>query len=369
MNTLELLDRLIAFPTISADSNLPLIDFVRGYLAERGFECRLVPDEGGLKANLFATIGPKQDDGIVLSGHTDVVPVTTQAWTTDPFRLTRRGTRLHGRGTTDMKGFLASVLSAADRIDARALKRPLHIAFSHDEEIGCVGVRSLIDLLAEEQFKASLCIVGEPTSMAIALGHKGKMAAQARFRGEAGHSSLAPRFVNAIHLACDFVGTLRAVQREIAEAGRRDAEYDIPYTTVHAGKISGGEVLNIVAERASVEFEIRHLAEDKVEEISSRIASLAGSAAEIDFRNAYPGLSTSPNGTAALFAGRLLGEGTLTKVSFGTEAGLFATKLGLDTVVVGPGNMEQGHQPDEYIEEAELQGSDAMMDRLIGQLT
>lgn len=368
MNTLDLLDRLVAFPSVSADSNLPLVDFARARLTERGFECRLVLDGSGRKANLFASIGPKQDDGIVLSGHTDVVPVATQTWTYDPFKLTRQGSRLHGRGTTDMKSFLASVLSATDRIDARTLKRPLHIAFSHDEEIGCVGVRSLVDMLAMEQFKASLCIVGEPTSMAIALGHKGKMAARARFRGEAGHSSLAPRFVNAIHLACDFVGTLRDIQRQIAETGCCDTDYDIPYTTVHAGKIAGGEVLNIVAEQASVDFEIRHLADDDVTEILSRIIAAAGYDAEIDVHNAYPGLATSCNSPAAIFARQLIGEAPLTKVSFGTEAGLFAARLGLETVVVGPGNMDQGHQPDEYIDESELHRCDAMMDRLIRQL-
>ncbi|MGM4984487.1 acetylornithine deacetylase [Rhizobium sp. 11_C7_N12_5] len=369
MNTLELLDRLVAYPTVSADSNLPLIDFARSYLTERGFECRLVPDGSGSKANLFASIGPRGDDGIMLSGHTDVVPAATQVWMSDPFRLTRRGTRLHGRGSTDMKGFLASTLSAASRLDAAALKRPLHIAFSHDEEIGCVGVRSLIDVLARERFKAALCIVGEPTSMAIALGHKGKMAAQARFRGEAGHSSLAPRFVNAIHLACDFVSVLRDEQRDIAASGRRDADYDIPYTTVHTGRIAGGEVLNIVAERASVDFEIRHLAEDDVGEILSRIRAAAGAKTEIEVRNAYPGLSAPVDGPAASLIRRLFGQAPTTKVSFGTEAGLFATRLGLETVVIGPGNMDQGHQADEYIEEAELQRCDAMMDRLIEQLS
>ncbi len=368
MNTLDLLHRLVAFPTVSADSNLPLIDFVQTYLRDRGFECRFVADQIGKKANLFASIGPRQDDGIVLSGHTDVVPVATQAWTSDPFRLTRRGSRLHGRGSTDMKGFLASALSAADRIDGKLLKRPLHLAFSHDEEIGCVGVRSLLDVLAKEQFRASLCIVGEPTSMAIALGHKGKVAAQARFTGDAGHSSLAPRFINAIHLACDFVGNLRDVQQEIAESGCRDADYDIAYTTVHVGKIAGGEVLNILAERAAVDFEIRHLAEDNVEEILTRIRALADPAAEIEVRNAYPGLSTAAESNAASFAAHLLGQAPTTKVSFGTEAGLFATRLGLETVVIGPGNMDQGHQPDEYIEEAELHLCDAMMDRLIGEL-
>lgn len=368
LTTLDLLERLVAFPTISADSNLPLIDFIRGYLADRGFECRIIGNERSDKANLFATIGPKQDDGILLSGHTDVVPVATQSWTSDPFKLLRQGTRLHGRGTTDMKGFLASVMAAVDGIDAKALKRPLHIAFSHDEEIGCVGVRSLIDALAAERFKASLCIVGEPTSMQIAVGHKGKTAARAHFRGQAGHSSLAPRFVNAIHLACDFVSVLRQVQDHIAEAGATDPGYDIPYTTVHAGKIAGGEVLNIVAENALVDFEIRHLAEDRADEIIGRIREQAGPSAKIEVRNAYPGLATSADSHAVSFAKRLLGDAPTTNVSFGTEAGLFATRLGVETVVLGPGNMEQGHQPDEYIEAAELQRCDLMLSRLIEKL-
>lgn len=267
-----------------------------------------------------------------------------------------------------MKGFLASVMAVADRVDAKALKRPLHIAFSHDEEIGCVGVRSLIDMLAAERFNASLCIVGEPTSMQIAVGHKGKTAARAHFRGQAGHSSLAPRFVNAIHLACDFVSVLRQIQGDIVETGATDSGYDIPYTTVHAGKIAGGEVLNIVAESALVDFEIRHLAEDRVEEIMGRIHEQAGSSAEIEVRNAYPGLATSTGSHAVSFARRLLDAAPTTKVSFGTEAGLFAERLGVETVVVGPGNMEQGHQPDEYIEEAQLQRCDLMLNRLIAQL-
>jgi acetylornithine deacetylase len=226
----------------------------------------------------------------------------------------------------------------------------------------------LIDVLATEHFNASLCIVGEPTSMQIAAGHKGKTAARAHFRGQAGHSSLAPHFVNAIHLACDFVSVLRQVQDEIANTGATDPGYDIPYTTVHAGKIAGGEVLNIVAENALVDFEIRHLAEDKVDEIMGRIREQAGPSAKIETCNAYPGLATSTDSHAFSFVKRLLNDAPTTKVSFGTEAGLFAAKLGVETVVLGPGNMEQGHQPDEYIEAAELQRCDLMLNRLIAQL-
>ena len=269
------------------------------------------------------------------------------------------GDRLYGRGTTDMKGFLASVLAAADCIDASRLKRPLHIAFSYDEEIGCVGVRPLIDVLGARQFKAAICLVGEPTSMQIATGHKGKTAARAMFTGEAGHSSLAPRYVNAIHLACDFVATLRNLQSEVARSGVTD----IPYSTIHAGRISGGVALNIVADRASVDFEIRNVAGDNVSEFLERL-QIAVPSAEIAILNAYPGLVTQNDNVVARVRALVEGAST-TKVSFGTEAGLFSEKLNIDTVVIGPGNMDQGHHRDEYIEHSDIMRCDEMLERLL----
>lgn len=381
MQTLELLDRLIAFPTISNDSNLALIDFVGDYLRRHGFECRVVGDETSAKSSLFASIGPKDDNGIVLSGHTDVVPTAGQAWHRPPFRLTREGARLFGRGTTDMKGFLACMLSAAARLEPQGLARPLHLAFSYDEEIGCVGVRPLLDRLAADGLKASLCIVGEPTSMQIVAAHKGKISARAHCHGLAGHSSMAPHYLNAIHLAVDFVQRLRACQQEIEISGPHTPGYDVPYTTLHAGRISGGEALNVVADSAYVDFEIRSLPTDDPRAILGRLEEQAAAIAEnhrprfaragieIEIRNAYPGLHLPTDDPILAYAAGLTDEPGIGKVSFGTEAGLFAEKLGMPTIVLGPGSMAQGHTTDEYIAVEQLERCDAMLDRLLADLS
>ncbi|HLS19288.1 MAG TPA: M20/M25/M40 family metallo-hydrolase, partial [Paracoccaceae bacterium] len=211
MNTIELLERLVAFPTISRESNLDLIGFVEDYLGRHGVASTLIHDETGRKANLYATIGPRDRPGVMLSGHTDIVPVEGQEWSSDPFRLHRSEGRLHGRGTADMKGFLASALAAARDAATRPLATPLHLAFSHDEEVGCVGVRRMIDVLEQSPNRPRFCIVGEPTSMAVATGHKGKTALRASCIGREAHSALAPKGINAIHLAADFIGEIRAL--------------------------------------------------------------------------------------------------------------------------------------------------------------
>ncbi|HEY0121658.1 MAG TPA: acetylornithine deacetylase [Rhizobium sp.] len=380
MDTIELLGTLVGFETVSKDSNLPLLDFVTTYLTERGFSCRRVPDETGLKANLIASIGPQGDDGIILSGHTDVVPVAGQSWSSSPFRLRRDGDRLYGRGAADMKGFLAATLRTADEASRTHLRRPLHLTFSHDEEIGCVGVRSLLADLKNRGFKASLCIVGEPTSMNIGLGHKGKLAARATCRGAGGHSSVAPQLLNAIHLAADFVSALREEQVRIATSGPSDPDFDIAYSTIHAGKISGGAALNVVADQATVEFEIRHLAEDDPTAILARLQARAEeivrphrerfdhAAIEIDVDNAYLGFSISTAAPAVALLRSWLPSAETTKVSFGTEAGLYAETLDVPTIVVGPGSMEQGHRPDEYIDIDQLAACDAFLERLLSSL-
>ena len=222
----------------------------------------MVSDATGAKANLYATIGPADRPGVMLSGHTDVVPVDGQAWTHPPFALTRRDGRLYGRGAADMKGFVACALAAALRAARRRLRAPLHLALSYDEEVGCIGVRRLIDVLAEAPVRPAFCIVGEPTSMAVATGHKGKTALRATCVGREAHSALAPLAVNALHLGCDLVAAIRARQAEIAASGARDGDYDVPYTTLHVGRMSGGTALNIVPNRCEVEFEIRNLAAD-----------------------------------------------------------------------------------------------------------
>lgn len=380
MNTLAIVEKLVSFSTVSRDPNRPLIDFVRAFLAGHGIESELVEAEGGRKANLFATIGPRDRPGIMLSGHTDVVPAAGQHWSSDPFQLRVAGGRAFGRGTADMKGFVASALALVARAASRNLETPLHLALSHDEEIGCVGVRSLIDLLAARGFAARLAIIGEPTQMRIATGHKGKLAARATCCGVSGHSALAPKALNAIHLACDFVGALRRRQDELAESGARDDDYDIPYSTIHAGVIAGGTALNIVPSLCSVDFEIRNIAADDptaiLEGLMDEAAALAAAqqaahpeaAIRIERLNDYPGLATPAESEAVRFVAGLLEDGATHKVAFGTEGGLFSSRLGVPALVCGPGSMDQGHKPDEFITLDQLAACDRFMERLLDKV-
>jgi acetylornithine deacetylase len=295
--------------------------------------------------------------------------------------MMRRDGRLYGRGTTDMKGFAAAALAAAARAAHRHLKAPLKLALSYDEEAGCVGMSEMIGQLDHTIGTPAFCIVGEPTSMQVAIGHKGKVSYDMRFRGRAGHSASAPHYVNALHLASDAVATLRRLQADLATAGRRDLAYDVPYTTVHVGVLCGGTALNIVPDRAALEFEIRYLAADDpslmLDRIRREVATTveeyrwvdAGADASIELVNAYPGLETPPDAEVTRMALRLGGRGPVTKVSYGTEAGFFAERWSIPTIVCGPGDMVQGHKPDEFIEESELAACDAMLDRLLDFLS
>jgi acetylornithine deacetylase len=380
MNSIEILDRLIAFPTVSRDSNLQLVGWVRERLAERGVDGSLVHDATGTKANLYATIGPADQPGVMLSGHTDVVPVEGQDWTVQPFAMTRRDGRLYGRGAADMKGFVACALAAALRATERQLAAPLHLAFSYDEEVGCVGVRRLIEVLAEAPVRPAFCIVGEPTSLAVATGHKGKTALQATCIGREGHSAMAPLALNALHLGCDLVAAIRSRQAEIAASGARDGDYDVPYTTLHVGRMAGGTALNIVPNRCELEFEIRNLAADDPEALlealradATRITEAARAQASeadirIEVRNSYPGLGTAPDAQVVAFVKSLTGANRTTKIAFGTEGGLFSERLGIPTVVCGPGAMAQGHRPDEFVTVDQIARCDAMLDTLLDRL-
>jgi len=377
MNTLELLDRLIAFPTVSRDSNRDLIEFVRKFLAQRGIGSHLYLAEDGRKANLFATIGPTDKPGVMLSGHTDVVPVEGQNWSRDPFHMTLSDGKAYGRGAADMKGFLACALLLADRAARESLATPIHLAFSHDEEVGCIGVRSMIDGLAVSAVQPRFTIVGEPTSMRIATGHKGKIAARATCCGVAGHSALAPRALNAIHLACDFIDSVRERQNQIEREGPRDDDYNVPYTTLHVGRIDGGTVLNIVPDRCLVDFEIRNIAQDDAGALLDLLINEAAAIAErrrdafpqahigIDVLNDYPGLATPADAEVVRFVGSLVTSQDLSKVDFGTEGGLFWKRLGVPVVVCGPGSMNQGHKPDEFIGLDQLEACGRMMERLL----
>ncbi|MFO1062043.1 MAG: acetylornithine deacetylase [Dongiaceae bacterium] len=378
--SLAILDRLIAFPTVSRDSNLALIGFARDRLAAAGAAVELVANAAGDKANLLAIIGPRDKPGIILSGHSDVVPVEGQAWSSDPFRLTERDGRLHGRGTADMKGFLAAALAAVERARGRTFRHPLILSFSHDEEIGCIGVRSLLEVLPDRIAPPLCCVVGEPTGFAVMLGHKGKLSGTIACRGRAGHSSLAPHRLNAIHLACDMVGEIRRLQDEIAATGRRDPDYDVPYTTLHVGRIAGGTALNIVPDACSLEFEIRHLAADDPEALLERLRAhgraLAGhhhagfpeAAVEVAARSSYPGLDTPSDAAVVDLVAGLVGERRLGKIDFGTEGGLFHRRLAVPTVICGPGSIGVAHQPDEHLAPADLARCDAMLDRLIDRI-
>ncbi|MFT6457757.1 acetylornithine deacetylase [Pseudophaeobacter arcticus] len=369
--TLDILAQLIGFPTVSAESNLALIDYAEDLLKTAGFETCRLGDPDLPKAGVMARIGPKGPGGVMLSAHSDVVPVEGQDWTCPPFEMTRAQGRVYGRGSTDMKGFLASILSLAERAGEASLAQPLMLAISYDEEVGCQGIRRMMPGIEALGWHPDLCIVGEPTSMHPAIGHKGKAAFRATCHGEAGHSALAPRFVNALHLAGDVLTALRALQDEYASSGTRDGAYDIPYSTVHAGKMMGGTALNIVPDHAEIEFELRHLPIDQPEIFETRLAGLIGATAgvEITCTNTYPGLEVSPDAPEVARVAALCGTKTPIKVAFGTEAGFFAA-LGIPTVVCGPGDMAgQGHKADEYLEEAQLAACDGMMDRLLAELS
>ncbi|MFA1026450.1 Acetylornithine deacetylase [Pseudomonas syringae pv. helianthi] len=378
---LEILKRLIAFDTVSSEPNMALIEYVRELLANKGIESLIVKDETGKKANLFASTGPLDVPGVLLSGHTDVVPAAGQAWTMPPFQATLRDGRIYGRGTCDMKGFIALAIDAMLDAADMALIRPLQLALSHDEEIGCVGVRRLLDVLHLAPVRPFLCVVGEPTLMQFAVGHKGKASYRTFCRGQEAHSSLAPRAINAIHLASDFIAELRKSQQRIEQQGARDEGYDIPYSTVHIGRIDGGKALNIVPNLCTMEFEYRNLPGDhpdllleqlreRAEVLVREARQLSGVAAiEIEVMNEYPALETHPSVEAVRMLHAFAEPGTQhIKVSYGTEGGLFAGRLNVPVVVCGPGSIEQAHKPDEFIDESQMNAGERFLQSLLGSL-
>lgn len=381
-STLDILRRLISFETVSRQSNLELLDYVESLLVPAGVRVERFAHEDGSRANLWATVGPEVAGGVVLSGHSDVVPVTGQNWTHDPFTLHEENGRYYGRGTADMKGFVAAALRAVMIAAARPLNRPLHLALSYDEEIGCMGVRSLIAAIAARPLRPALCIIGEPTGMKIAAGHKGKIGYRACCFGQEGHSALAPQALNAIHLGAAFVASLQAQQEEIARTGHRDPSYDIPYSTIHAGIMRAGTALNIVPNLCEIDFEIRNLAEDDPAEILAALAVQAEAIAaphkarfpqariEIAEVSGYPGLNTAESDPVIALLRRITGEnGPAIKVAFGTEGGLFQQATNMSTAICGPGFMDQGHKPDEFVSAEQLALCDQSLARLVEELS
>ncbi|MFM0350195.1 acetylornithine deacetylase [Paraburkholderia sp. RL17-347-BIC-D] len=371
-----LLERLIGFATVSRDSNLDMIEFIRLYLEELGVESELFYNAERTKANLFATIGPRERGGIVLSGHTDVVPVDGQAWTVDPFRLTERDGRLYGRGTADMKGFIASVLAAVPGFIERELKLPVHLAFSYDEEVGCLGVRPMLAELERRDHKPALCLIGEPTELKPVLGHKGKLAMRCQVKGAPCHSAYAPYGVNAIQYAARMIGRLEEIGEQLAQPEHHDERFDPPFSTVQTGVIKGGRALNIVPAECEFDFEVRALPGFDANQVADQLQTYAEAEllpkmravkSDTDIRlqplSAYPGLVTSPDSEAARLLALLSGSMEFGTVAFGTEGGLF-DQAGIPTVVCGPGSMDQGHKPDEFVTVEQLRDCDAMLARL-----
>ncbi len=373
----DVLAALVGFDTVSWNSNLDLIAWVEGYLDKLGVKHERVYDESGKKSNLWATIGPADVPGYILSGHTDVVPVDDQTWTNDPFRLTERDGRLYGRGSTDMKGFVACCLAAVPDMLAGNLKKPLHLAFSYDEEVGCLGVRGMIAKLPERPAMPLACFVGEPTEMDVVIGHKAKRSFKVAVHGRTCHSSLAPRGVNAVEYAARVVAKIRDVSDRLAKGGARDDLYDVPFSTGHTGYLHGGTALNIVPDQATFEFEFRVIAADKSATLANEVMDYAKTVLEPEMkavapeagivfeeRSEFAGLDTAENAEVTLLAKQLSGRNSHSKVAYGTEGGLFA-EAGVPTVVIGPGSIDQAHKADEFIAISELEKCGAFLGRLI----
>ncbi len=374
-----LIRTLIAFDTTSRDSNLALIDWVRDYLARHGVESTLTFDDDRRKANLFATLpsrdGNRTTGGIVLSGHTDVVPVDGQAWDTPPFEAVHIGDRVYGRGVTDMKSFAATALAFVPEFLRRGLSRPVHIALSYDEEVGCIGVRRLIADIVQRGLQPQGCIVGEPTGMELVVAHKGKKSWRCRVRGHEAHSSLTPQGVNAVEIACEIVTYLTNIARSFRDHGTQDADYDVPFTTVHTGIIRGGTALNIVPRDCWFDFEIRHLPQDDPDAFFAEVKAYAerfvpamrkvaaDAGIEFEHLSTMPGFDTLGESAIAAFGKACSGIHDCGKVSFGTEASLFHGAA-IPTIICGPGHIAQAHQPNEWVTLDQLARCETFMRRL-----
>jgi len=368
LDTRQMLERLVRFDTTSRNSNLALIEFVRDYLDRFGIASDLVFDTSGAKANLFASVGPPKAGGIVLSGHTDVVPVDGQDWSSEPFTCVARGDRLYGRGTADMKGFIATALALVPEFQAMPLAAPVHLALSYDEEVGCKGVPGLLDHIGVSLPAPPFgCVVGEPTGMRVADGHKGKAGYVCSVAGLSSHSALNHLGVNAIEVAAAIITELRRLNDEFRATGPFARGFEPPHCTVSTGVIAGGSALNIVPDHCRFEFEFRPLPGRDPNALFLRIRDWAegtllpamralAPAAGIEWRElmSYPGLGGTDGAMIEEVCCRLTATQAPGKLAFGTEAGHFAAR-GIPTVVCGPGDIGVAHKPDEYVELAQLE--------------
>ena len=375
----EMLAKLIAFPTVSRDTNLPLIDFVEDYLSSHGVESRRVYDDTGLKANLYANVGPEEPGGVILSGHTDVVPVDGQEWDTDPFELTEKDGKLYGRGTCDMKGFDALALAMVPQMLEAGLKRPVQIALSYDEEVGCIGAPFMIDEMAKTLPRASACIVGEPSMMKVVTGHKGSVGMKTIVHGFEVHSSLMHTGVSAVMTAARLVTWLHERTQENMANAEPTSPFHPPFTTLHAGTIEGGTAGNITAKRCEFLTDIRVAPPEtpaewferykaRVKDVEAEIQAIHPEARiEVVKRMMNPPCRQEDQGAAEELARALTGDNSQNVVSYGTEAGQFQDG-GYSTCICGPGDIAQAHQPNEFLEISQLNAGEAFMRDLIKRL-
>jgi acetylornithine deacetylase len=374
--TRDILGDLIAFPTVSSDSNLALIDYAADLLNDAGAAISINLDATGRKANLFATLGPIRDGGIVLSGHTDVVPVDGQDWTGDPFRMDERDGRLYGRGTCDMKGFVAACLAMAPAFAGGGLRRPLHFAFTYDEEIGCFGARALVDEIARLGVRPSVAIIGEPTEMRVIEGHKGCYEYTTEFFGLEGHGSQPDKGVNAVEYAVRYVSRLMELGETLKTRAPETSRFDPPWTTLQVGRIVGGAARNVIAGHCAVEWEMRPVQKSDAEFVKADIAAYVDKVLRPAMKAVSPqadivthtigeveGLAVASESEAREIMFELTGVNHADVVAFGTEAGLFQ-EAGMSVVICGPGSIAQAHKPDEFIALDQLAACMNMLDRL-----
>jgi acetylornithine deacetylase len=380
MTTAELLSRLVSFDTTSRNSNLALIGCVRGYLDAHGVPYRISTDATGQKANIHAIIGPQAAGGMALSGHVDTVPVDGQAWSADPFTLRRAGGRLYARGACDMKGFVASCLAAVPDFLARQPAKPLHLFISYDEEVGCQGAERLIVDLTESGLKPALCVVGEPSGMRPILAHKGKLNLNVHVRGRPGHSSEPGKGVNAIQAAGEAIAWVAAEARRLAKEGPFEEGFDPPHTTIHVGTMKGGVALNIIPEHAEFFMEWRNIPGDDPERHLARMKACIAEHIEpamhavdpntgfsFEVTTRMPGLALSADHELTAVVKQLTGSNATGKVSYGTEGGYYQN-AGIATIICGPGDIAQAHQPDEFVAQEQLDACDAFIRRLADRL-
>jgi acetylornithine deacetylase len=378
VSSVEMLRRLVAFDTTSRDSNLALIHYVRDYLKGHGIESTLVPNAEGTKANLFATVGPKAEGGVVLSGHTDVVPVDGQPWDTDPWTLTARDGKLYGRGTCDMKAFSAIGLAMVPHFLRAKLKVPIHFALSYDEEVGCLGAHSLAERLMGAVPRPRVIVIGEPTMMTVVHAHKGARGYVTTFTGVEAHSSMTHLGVSAIHFAGEFIAFLNRLEAELEARAPKDSEFMPPMSTINVGTVQGGTAGNILARQCTLLWISRLLPSDDQEEIERRALDHLQNTllpamrqrhpdANIvtEKRSATPPFSPEGNDEAKALARAWSGSNVVGSVPYGTEAGIFRRTLGVPTVVCGPGDIAQAHQPNEFILAAQIDACESFMRRMV----